>query len=104
MANKREYVDKLQVAIQHLHKCGAVYRESVPVFEEFRGQTAWDGAVEVFDLVGHPKAKRCYAWAHLEGDQDEKTRIVTVLEIPPVTSPRTAVKASIMADRKTPHS
>jgi hypothetical protein len=35
-----------------------------PVHETFQGQTVWAGEVEVFDLVGHPKAKRCYAWAH----------------------------------------
>jgi hypothetical protein len=60
----------------------------------------WDGVVEVFDLVGHPKAKRAYAWSHLDGDKDEKTRYVAVLEIPPVVSPETAVKASIVSDSK----
>jgi hypothetical protein len=56
--------------------------------------------VEAFDLIGHPKAKRCYAWSHLEGDRDERTRYVAVLEIPPVVSPETAVRASIVSDMK----
>jgi hypothetical protein len=102
--NKLDYLAKLQVAIQQLHNCGAVYFTTVPVHERFRGKTVWQGAVEIFNLTGHPKAKRCYAWAHLHGNQDDKTRVVTVLEIPPVVSPETAVKASIMADRKTPQS
>jgi len=97
---KAEYIEELRAVIGKLHGCGSKHVESVPVHEVFQGQTAWKGIVEVFDLTGHPKAKRCYAWSHLDGDQDERTRIVAVLEIPPVVSPETAVKASIVADSK----
>jgi hypothetical protein len=83
-----------------LHNCGAVYRETVPVHEAFRGQTVWQGEVEVFDLTNHPKAKRAYAWSHREGENDEGERFVAVLEVPPVISPITAVRASIVADGK----
>ena len=100
MANKQEYLDRLQVAIQELHKCGAVHRQTVPVHEVFRGKTVWQGEVEVFDLNGHPKAKRCYAWSHLDGPNDERTRFVAVLEIPPVVSPETAVRVQIVTDAK----
>jgi hypothetical protein len=55
VANKREYLDRLQVAIQELHKCGAAWRETVPVHEVFRGETVWQGEVEVFDLNGPPR-------------------------------------------------
>jgi hypothetical protein len=54
--------------------------------EVFRGQTVWHGEVEVFDLTGHPKAKRCYAWIHREGLGEQGERFVAVLEIPPVVS------------------
>ena len=77
-----------------------MHRATVPVHEVFRGETVSQGDVEVFDINGHPKAKRCYAWSHLDGDKDEKTRYVAVLEIPPVVSPETAVKASIVSDSK----
>jgi len=87
----------VQVAIQHLHNCGATWRETVPVHEVFQGKTVWNGHVEVFDLTNHPKAKRAYAWSHREGKGE---RFVTVLEIPPVESAKTAVQASIMADSK----
>ena len=100
MENKRDYISQLQVAIQHLHNCAAHYIETTPVLEEFQGQTVWDGEVEVFALHGHPQAKRCYAWSHLQGQADEHKRFVTVLELPPVESPITAVRASIMADRQ----
>ena len=83
-----------------MHNCGAVHVRSAPVREVFRGQTIWQGNVEVFDLNGHPKAKRAYAWSHLDGAKDERTRFVAVLELPPVTSPETAVKVAIAAEVK----
>lgn len=87
-----------------MHGGRATWRETIPVHEVFRGQTVWQGCVEVFDLDGHAKAKRAYAWSQLEGKNDEEEHFTTVLEIPPVESARTAVQASIMADRKTPQS
>jgi hypothetical protein len=72
----------------------------VPVHEVFRGQTAWKGDVEVFDLNGHPKAKRAYAWSHQEGPNDEGERFVAVLEIPPVKDAQTAVQVAIVAEAK----
>ncbi|MFS8086466.1 MAG: hypothetical protein ACMG6H_12610, partial [Acidobacteriota bacterium] len=70
------------------------------VTEEFQGETVWQGTVEVFDVSGHPKAKRAYAWGHVTGENDQARRYVTVLELPPVTSPETAVKAGIMSEIK----
>jgi len=37
---------------------------------------------------------------HLDDANDKGERIVTVLDIPPVESPLTAVRSSIMADAK----
>jgi hypothetical protein len=37
--------------------------------------------------------KRCYAWSFLENE----TQYTTVLEIPPVNSPESAVKVAIAA-------
>jgi hypothetical protein len=54
----------------------------------------------VFDLIGHPKAKRAYAWGHLDGAYDERTRFVAVLEIPPVDSAQKAVQVQIVKDVK----
>jgi len=58
------------------------------------------GDVEVFDLTGHPKAKRAYAWSHVHGKNDEGERFVAVLEIPPVESALTAVRVQIVKDAK----
>ena len=80
--------------IDHLHGCSSTWIESVPVHEMFKGQTVWNGTVEVFAITGHPKAKRAYGWHHREGPDDLGERFVTVLEIPPVDSPQTAVKVA----------
>jgi hypothetical protein len=94
--NKQDYLAKVQVAVLPLHNCGATYSKTVPVHEVFRGETVWPGDVEVFDLRGHPKAKRCYAGSHLDGPNGERTRFVAVLEIPPVESAETAVRVQIV--------
>jgi hypothetical protein len=94
--NNQDYIARVQVAVSQLHDCGAIWRKSVPVHEVFQGQTVWQGTVEVFDLNGHPKAKRAYAWSHLDGKQDESERFVAVLEIPPVVDAVTAVRVSVV--------
>lgn len=96
----QDYLNRLKMAVEHLHNCGATHCATVPVQEAFRGKTVWQGKVEVFNLTGHPKARRAYAWSHREGPGDQGERFVAVLEIPPVVSPETAVRASIMADAK----
>ena len=100
MANKQDYLAQVQVAVSQLHNCGATYVKTVSVHEVFRGETVWQGDVEVFDLTGHPKAKRAYAWGHLDGEKDERTRFVAVLEIPPVDSAQKAVQVQIVKDVK----
>jgi hypothetical protein len=75
-----------------MHKCKARHVSSEPVIELFRGEVAWDGIIETFDLEGHPKAKCCYAWSFVENGEPQYT---TVLEIPPVDSPESAVKVAI---------
>jgi hypothetical protein len=88
--NKNDYIARLQLTIQHLHKCGAVHRDTVPVHEVFQGKTLWQGDVEIFDLTDHPKAKRCYGWSY--GEPEE---IITILELPPVDSAQSAVKVGV---------
>jgi hypothetical protein len=76
----------------------ADHLESVPVTEIFQGKTVWHGVVEVFRLTGHPKTDRAYAWIHDTGDPAHPKRHVTVLHIPPVVSPQTAVRAAIVQE------
>ena len=95
-----DYISRVQVAIMQLHNCGTTWRESVSVKEVFQGKTLWDGEVEVFDLTGHPKAKRAFGWSHPENADITGERFVAVLEIPPVESYKTAVKMAIYSDIK----
>lgn len=95
------HIEKLQDAIRRLHGCASDYLETVPITERFQGRVVWSGDVEVFRLIGHPKAIRCYAWSHADGKQDDETRYVAVLEIPPVKDARTAVQAAIVSQAKT---
>jgi hypothetical protein len=97
VANK-DYIERLNQVIFHLHKANPTWIESVPVEEIFDGNLIWKGIVEVFTLANHPKAKRCFAWSHRAGADDSDERFVAVLEIPPVTSPESAVKVAIVAE------
>jgi len=91
-------IDDIATVIRDLHGSEPIYVETVPVKETFRGETVWEGDVEVFDLEGHPKADRVYAWSHATGEDDKGKRYVTVLHIPPVDSPQTAVKLAIVQE------
>lgn len=91
-----DYIEGLRIAIKNLHGCDSRYVESVPVTETFQGKTIWNGFVQVFELIGHPKAKRCFAWTHPEGERNEKERFIAVLCLPPVDSPKKAVQAAIV--------
>lgn len=92
-----ERIENIQRAVEKTAGCPAKHRESTVVVETFRGQTIWQGVVEVFDLQGHAKAKRAFGWNTGTGDAATYT---AVLEISPVTSPNTAVRASIVAESK----
>lgn len=66
------------------------------VQERFDGQTVWDGHVHMFDLEGHPKATRAYAWS----SPVEGRRIYAVLHLGSIQSPVDAVRAAIVAGRR----
>ena len=92
-------VSDLRRAIEAQHGGKAALRQTVPVSEEFEGKPVWQGVVHVFDLAGHPKATRAYAWSSpIEGS--DKRRFFAVLHIPPITSPEAAVRAAIVAEHR----
>lgn len=91
------YIEELRDVIKRLHGVESKHVESVPVKEMFQGKTAWEGIVEVFELVGHPKAPKAYAWAYDTGDP-KRPKHVTVLHLGPVTSPLLAVRAAIVEE------
>lgn len=86
-------------AIYNLHNCDATWVESVSVKEIFKGEIVWEGTVQVFDLIDHPTAKRCYAWSYLI-DESGKRKFVAVLHKGPIDSPQKAVQAAIVSEHK----
>ncbi len=90
-------LDDLRQAIHRLPGYDSRHAEAVRVTETWQGETLWDGTVEVFDLVGHPTAKRAYAWAHAL-DVSDKRRFVAVLHHGKVDSPQAAVSVAIMTE------
>ena len=98
MENKQKYIEKLKLTVERLHQCSARHCMSVAIQEQFQGRTVWNGHVEVFDINGHSQAHICYAWAVAGEEGDSRERFVTILGIPPVVSPLTAVRAAMVAD------
>jgi len=70
------------------------------VKETFQGKTVWEGIVEVFDLHGHPKATRVYAWAHETDNPQKPVRHVTVLHAHPIKSAQDAVRVAILQEAR----
>ncbi len=95
--NQAEYVAHLQKAIKKTFGLESAHVETVGVVETFRGQVLFDGDVEVFDVTGHPDAKRCYAWAN---DIETGSNSTVVLERPPIKTALDAVRAAILTEHK----
>jgi hypothetical protein len=93
------YIEELQDMIRHRYGVESVHLESIPVKETSEGKTIWEGNVEVFELKNYPKAPKVYAWSYATFDPKRPLH-VTVLHIPPITSPMQAVRAAIMEESR----
>jgi hypothetical protein len=92
-------VDQLREAVENMHGGTATLAQTVPVLETFDGKTVWEGVVQVFDLAGHPKATRAYAWSSpIKGST--KRRFFAVLHTERINSPIEAVRAAIVAEHR----
>jgi hypothetical protein len=90
---------QLKRAVEAQHGCTATFVQSVPVRETFVNKTVWEGVVHVFRIDGHPQAHKAYAWSSpIEGS--DKRRFFAVLHLPPVASAIEAVRATIVAERR----
>jgi hypothetical protein len=91
--------DQLKQTVESQHGGTATFVQSVPIHEERKGQTVWNGAVQVYDLVGSPSgATRAYAWSY--GLPDGQRRFFAVLHTGPITGPREAVRAAIVVEAR----
>lgn len=80
--------DQLKKTIESRYPCAAWHVGSAAV----RSKDHQHFQVEIFRLVGHPETHRCYAWSW---EREGAIRIETVLEIPPILSPESAVHAAL---------
>lgn len=90
---------ELKKTVEQFHNCNSKWLKYVPVKETFEGETVWEGVVQVFELIDHPTAKKCYAWSYIVNDSG-KRKFVAVLHQHPVISPEDAVKAFIVSEYK----
>ena len=95
---KDHYLDWLKAHIQHAHNCPAYYVRTEMVHEEIEGNTVWFGGVEVFGLIGHSEAKRCFAWGHIYNQSDTNGKVAIALEVMPIASAQNAVRAQLIND------
>jgi hypothetical protein len=91
--------EQLKVAIETQHGGTATLVQSVPIDERHNGKPVWQGVVHVFDLAGHPKATRAFAWSSpIEGST--KRRFFAVLQMGAIKTPVDAVRAAIAAEHR----
>jgi hypothetical protein len=85
------------MVIKQMHGSPSRHIGPADLLEAFNGRKVWEGRVEVFGLLNHPQAKRCYAWSDFDSKQEH---ITAVLELPPVKNANDAVKAYIVQQVK----
>jgi len=91
--------DQLKAAVEGQHGGKATLVSTEPVTELHNGQIVWKGIVHVFDLDGHPRATRAYAWSSPITGSD-KRRFYAVLHLGGIRSPLDAVRAAIVAEHR----
>jgi hypothetical protein len=91
--------DELKNAVERTHGGTATLVQSIPIRETFGDEIVWQGVVHVFDLAGHPTAKRAFAWSSPVEDSD-KRRFFAVLQMGAIKSPVDAVRAAIVAEHR----
>jgi hypothetical protein len=86
------YIKALERIIAEIHGCPSQHLETVRVHEVVVDRTVWEGDVEVFAVLGHPRAQRCFAWVPDHGPEGEPIRLFAVLETKLLRTALDAVK------------
>jgi hypothetical protein len=100
VGDKNEYLDWLKADIEREYNCPAFYLRTETVHETLEGNTVWLGDVEIFGLIGHLEARRCFAWGHEHEGSGSGGRLVMMLSIPPVVSAPNAVRIQLLKELK----
>jgi hypothetical protein len=92
-------LSEFRLAIRQMLDCEANPTGVVELRVPRRGGGDWSGTVHVFELSGHPRVSRCYAWPE---SLDERTVIVRVVaQAGRITSPQQAVRSILNRQRHT---
>jgi hypothetical protein len=94
-------IASLKSIIYQQHGCDSEHNHSVRADVGFRDQVIWQGIVEVFDLIKHPFAKRCFVWKSGPAANNPYGSVIASLESGPISCPEIAIRAAIVADIKT---
>lgn len=97
---KHEHVSALARAIREAHGAEPVFRFVTHVTEPQDEHRNWSGIVYVFDLEGHPSARRCYG-VICETDP-ETPACVSILGDGPIDSAQAAVRSHLTHKRQAP--
>ena len=91
MSAKPHTVKFFEEYISDRYGCKAAWIATVPINKSFRPGMARESIVHVFELSGHERAHRCYAWSYNGGSW----HYATVLGVPPVTSAEAAIQKAL---------
>jgi hypothetical protein len=90
--------NELMHVIKSQHGAEGTFARSVRV-QATGSCSDWDGLVHIFDLKGHPNAKRAFAWSsRIAGTR--QSRFFAVLQGGRIATPLQAVKAASAAIQK----
>jgi phosphohistidine phosphatase SixA len=62
----------LKEAVPRAYGCELLYVNTVLVSPAVRTAQAFHGLIQIFELIGHEKAKRCYAWRFPDGRESAR--------------------------------
>jgi hypothetical protein len=91
-------LSELKKAVESQHGGTATFVQSVPIREMHGEQLVWEGTVHIFDPADNSKATRAYAWSYAM--DDGRRMFFAVLGVPPINTPRDAVRAAIVAEAR----
>jgi hypothetical protein len=86
-----ELADELRLAVQQLHASPSRLLGGAPLSEPDLRPQALGGAVYIYELLTHPTATKCYAWA--SPDHGTSTIMHAVLHSDAIASPEAAVRS-----------
>ena len=89
-------IDKIKTAVERTVGGPVTHEGSSPILESFRGETIWQGVVEIYKVNSAPPVL-AYGWA-VEGKSGPD--YVAVKRVGPINSPLAAVRAWIVSQAK----